>query len=123
MRKTLLTAVLLLTAIALQAKDIKTVVLTTTPVMHCENCETKIKGNLRFEKGVKSIETNIEAQTVTVQYDADKTTEETITEAFTKFGYTAKKVDTTDACKENNPCCETKKACCSETTGSCAEEK
>ena len=27
------------------AKDIKTVVLTTNPQMHCENCEKKIKDN------------------------------------------------------------------------------
>ena len=34
-------------------KDIKTVVFKTTPEMHCNNCETKIKNKLRFEKGVK----------------------------------------------------------------------
>ena len=33
------------------AKDFKTVVFTTTPQMHCQSCEAKIKGNLRFEKG------------------------------------------------------------------------
>ena len=32
------------------AKDIKTVVLTTNPQMHCNNCEKKIKENIRFEK-------------------------------------------------------------------------
>ena len=31
-------------------KDIKTVVFKTTPEMHCNNCEKKIKNNLRFEK-------------------------------------------------------------------------
>ena len=36
-------------------KDIKTVVFKTTPEMHCNNCETKIKNNLRFEKGVKEL--------------------------------------------------------------------
>uniref|UniRef100_UPI004026F15A hypothetical protein n=1 Tax=Prevotella sp. TaxID=59823 RepID=UPI004026F15A len=34
------------------AKDIKTVVFTTTPQMHCAACENKIKSNLRFEKGL-----------------------------------------------------------------------
>ena len=48
------------------AKDIKTVVFTTTPQMHCANCEAKIKGNLRFEKGVKAIKTDVEAQKVFV---------------------------------------------------------
>lgn len=41
------------------AKDIKTVVFTTTPQMHCAACKNKIKSNLRFEKGIKSIETSV----------------------------------------------------------------
>ena len=60
------------------AKDIKTVVLTTNPEMHCTGCEKKIKENIRFEKGVKSIKTNLEDKTVTIEYDADKTTVEDI---------------------------------------------
>ncbi|MBR1465190.1 MAG: heavy-metal-associated domain-containing protein [Bacteroidaceae bacterium] len=72
------------------AKDIKTIVVTTRPQMHCTNCETKIKKNLRFEKGVKKIETNIEKQTVTIVYDADKTSEDAILKGFSKFGYTAR---------------------------------
>ena len=47
---------------------------TTTPQMHCAACENKIKNNLRFEKGIKSIETSVPNQTVTVKYNADKTT-------------------------------------------------
>ena len=39
----------------LLAKDIKTAVFSTYPEMHCENCEKKIKGSLRFEKGIKNI--------------------------------------------------------------------
>ena len=31
------------------AKDIKTVVLTTTPEIHCTGCEKTIKENIRFE--------------------------------------------------------------------------
>lgn len=38
------------------AKDIKIVVLNTDPQMHCANCESKIKNNIRFEKGIKEIE-------------------------------------------------------------------
>ena len=54
-------------------KDVKTVVLTTNPQMHCTNCEKKIKENIRFEKGIKSIKTNLDDKTVTIEYDADKT--------------------------------------------------
>ena len=74
------------------AKDLRTVTVTTVPQMHCANCEKKIKENLRFEKGVKAIETNVEKQTVEVKYDAEKTNVEKILKGFTKFGYTARVV-------------------------------
>lgn len=48
------------------AKDIKKVVLKTNPEMHCMGCEKKIKENIRFEKGVKSITTNLKDKTVTI---------------------------------------------------------
>lgn len=60
--------------ISLVFREIKTVFFTTTPQMHCAACENKIKNNLRFEKGIKSIETSVPIQTVTVKYNADKTT-------------------------------------------------
>ena len=77
MKKILLLLIAALTMTMASAKDIKTVVLTTVPQMHCENCEKRIKENIRFEKGVKKIVTDVEHQTVTITYDADKTTVET----------------------------------------------
>lgn len=71
------------------AKDIKTVVLTTNPVMHCATCEKKINDNLRFEKGIKDIRTNLKDKTVTIKYDAEKTTVENIIKGFKKINYTA----------------------------------
>lgn len=79
-------------SVAASAKDIRTVVVTTVPQMHCASCENKIKENLRFERGVKAIDTNVGKQTVTVKYDADKTDVEKILKGFTRFGYTAKVV-------------------------------
>ena len=78
------------------AKNIKTVVLTTNPEMHCTGCEKKIKENIRFEKGVKSIKTNLEDKTVTIEYDADKITVEDIIKGFEKIKYEAREVKTTD---------------------------
>ena len=75
-----------------KVKDIKTVVVTTLPQMHCESCENKIKGNLRFEKGVKEIQCDIEGQRVTITYDADKTNSEAIIKSFGKFDYQATEV-------------------------------
>lgn len=60
--------------ISLVFREIKTVVFTTTPQMHCAACENKIKSNHRFEKGIKNIETSVPNLTVTVKYNADKTT-------------------------------------------------
>lgn len=85
---------MMLTAVISMAKDIKTVVVTTQPQMHCENCEKKITGNLRFEKGVKQIECDIEGQRVTITYDADKTNSDAIIQSFGKFGYKATEIKT-----------------------------
>ena len=74
------------------AKDIKTVVLKTQPEMHCENCEKKIKTNIRFERGVKDIKTDLKEKTVTIQYDAEKTTVENIIKGFRKIKYEATEV-------------------------------
>ena len=73
-------------------KDIKTVVFTTNPEMHCEGCENKIKGNLRFEKGVKNIITDLKTKTVTIEYDADKTNVQNIIGGFKKIKYEATEV-------------------------------
>lgn len=83
------------------AKDIKTVVLKTQPEMHCANCEKKIKENIRFEKGIKSITTNLKDKTVTVEYDADKTNVQNIINGFKKIKYEASEVKTTPAKKSN----------------------
>lgn len=83
---------MMLTAVVGMAKDIKTLVVTTVPQMHCASCENKIKGNLRFEKGVKQIDCDIPKQTVTIIYDGEKTTPEAIIQSFGKFGYKATEV-------------------------------
>lgn len=106
MKKIMTVMAMLVFAIGMFAKDIKTVVFTTLPQMHCENCENKIKGNLRFEKGIKEITTSVPDQKVTIQYDADKTTPENIIKGFAKIGYEATIV--TDGAKAKKGC-----SCCS----------
>lgn len=80
-------AIALGTTICAAAKDMRTLIVTTNPQMHCENCEKRIKNNLRFEKGIKKIQTDIDNQTVTITYDADKTDKNAIVEAFAKIDY------------------------------------
>ena len=59
MKKTIFTMLLVMTAMIATAKNLKTVIYTTTPQMHCANCEAKVKNNLRFAKGVKEIKTDV----------------------------------------------------------------
>lgn len=90
MKKTLiLMAVALLCSAAALAKELKVLVVTTQPEMHCNSCETKIKNNIRFTSGVKKIDTNLETKQVTITYDADRSDAKTILAAFKKIGYNA----------------------------------
>ena len=91
MRTRVLFVVLALATVCF-GKDIRTVVLTTLPEMHCANCEKKIKENIRFEKGVKSIKTDLKTKTVTIEYDADKTNVQDIIKGFKKIKYEASEV-------------------------------
>ena len=99
MKKLLTFAILAFISLYLNAKDIKSITLTTEPEMHCEKCENKIKKNLRFEKGIKNIKTDLQSKTVTITYDADKTDESAIIEAFKKINYIATECEV--APKEN----------------------
>ena len=107
--------------LACSAKDIKTVVLNTAPEMHCSSCENKIKSNIRFEKGVKNIETSLADKTVTVTYDADKTDVDKIIEGFKKIDYVAT-IATPQA--EGAPQAEQKKGgCCGSDGCKCGSAK
>lgn len=104
---------------AATAKDIKTVVLNTAPEMQCANCENKIKSNIRFEKGVKDIVTDLKAKTVTVKYDADKTNVDNIIAGFAKIDYKA-----TVAGQPAKGCCGEKKegSCCGAKKEGCCQK-
>ncbi len=84
--------------------ETKEAVFTVNPKMSCQNCENKIKSNLRFEKGVKKIETSLSDQTVTVTYDDTKTNSEKIIAGFKKVGYTA--VATDGKSSATKQCCK-----------------
>lgn len=76
-------------------KNMHVLVMTTTPRMTCQNCENKIKKNMRFEKGVVKVETSIKEQTVTVTYNADKTDVAALQTAMRKIGYETRVVSDT----------------------------
>lgn len=81
---------------AIGASSLRILVVTPTPAMHCENCENKIKSNMRFEKGVKKVETSLERQEVSITYDAKKNNVEGLQAAMKKIGYDTKVVSDTE---------------------------
>lgn len=102
MKKFLLMTMTLFMTVALYATNVKTVVLHTN--MSCQNCANKIKENVRFEKGVKDIKTNVNDKTVTITYDADKTTVDKLIKGIAKVGYKASVSEVKDApavCKDD----------------------
>lgn len=131
MKKTFICLIMALGAMTLYAKDIKQLTLTTTPKMSCQNCENKIKGNLRFEKGIKKVETSLADQTVTVTYDAEKTDEAKISQAFEKLNYKVSKLNGQNG--EAKSCCKSGATCskseneasvkCDGTSESCCKNK
>ena len=86
--------VALLGVTAVLAKDIRVVVFKVAQ-MHCEKCEKKVKDNMRFEKGLKDLSTEVKTKTVTITYDADKTNVKNLQAGFKKFNYDAEFVKET----------------------------
>lgn len=86
--------VALLSVAAVWAKDIRVVVFRVSQ-MHCEKCEKKVKDNMRFEKGLKDLSTEVKTKTVTITYDAEKTSVKKLQAGFKKFDYVAEFVKET----------------------------
>lgn len=76
------------------AKDLRKIVFKVEQ-MECSKCENKVKKNISFEKGVKKLETDLSKRTVTIVYDADKTSIEKLKDGFMKFKYEAKVISDT----------------------------
>ncbi len=93
MKKLFLLAFMALGTLTVSAADktVDTLVVTTTPAMHCAGCENKIKSNIRFVKGTKKIVTSVPKQTVTIIYDNKKTSFSDFVAAFKKIGYDIKR--------------------------------
>lgn len=121
MKKILTIVAFVMAVTSLCAKDIKTIVFTTEPPMSCENCENKIKGNLRFEKGVKGIETNVPAQEVKISYDAEKTDQASLESAFGKIGYKVVVKDCAGSVQAQKVCGKSDKTCTKSEGSGCGQ--
>ncbi len=65
------------------AAAIKTTVFATD--IDCEHCAKKINNSIPFEKGVKDVKVDVPTKTVTVTYDATKSSDATLIKAFKKI--------------------------------------
>ena len=68
---------------------IESAVLTVTD-MKCGGCETNITGKLEAINGVISVKASFKDKTVSVEYDTDKTSLDTVKDTITGAGFTVK---------------------------------
>ncbi|MCH5319793.1 MAG: heavy-metal-associated domain-containing protein [Paramuribaculum sp.] len=109
MRK--LMTVLLLAVFAVSFAADKTTAVFTLDHQMSTHCEKKIKENLRFEKGVNTIEVSLEKNTITIDYNPKKTNPENLIEGFKKIGFNASEVGKASNVSDSG--------CC----GSCSEKE
>ena len=114
-----LIAVALTSALTVSAKkkESKTVVFDVT--LDCGSCKAKIEKNIPYEKGVKKLAVDMEAQTVTITYKDDKTTEVNLKKAIEKLEIPVKGIEVCTAKKDGKKACAEKKDC----TKKCTEKK
>lgn len=63
--------------------------LTVKTSAECGTCKKKLEKELVFEKGVKSVNLNLDTKVVTVVYSEEKTNADKIRKAISKIGYDA----------------------------------
>ncbi len=88
--------------LSLSAKPNKQTVVLSCDI-HCQGCCDRIMKNIAFEKGVKDLVCDLKTKTVTVTYDANKTTVPALLLAFDKIGKPATVKDTPAEKKAKNP--------------------
>ena len=74
------------------AKDETAIIKTTIYCDHCLKCETcggKLKWDMSFKKGIKTIDIDEKAMTITVKFNPKKITLAELKETISKYGYDA----------------------------------
>ncbi|WP_430817561.1 heavy-metal-associated domain-containing protein [Carboxylicivirga sp. RSCT41] len=86
--KAIVISMVLMASVLVQAQDKKE--LTTTVFkasITCNNCKAKIMKQLPYEKGVKSVDVDVDAKLVTVSYKKLKNTDKKMNEAIKELGF------------------------------------
>ncbi len=130
----ILAAVIIAFSAGAKVSNDTTVCFKISPAMSCINCETKIKTNLRYEKGISAIEATAPGDQVKIKFNKTKTDAAKIAKAFGKIGYKAIPANAcelkghngkttcgkTKYCNKAATCCQDKKDC-SKTTNQCTK--
>ncbi len=73
----------------------------------CGTCKKKLEKELVFEKGVKSVNLNLDSKVVTVVYSEEKTNADKIRKAISKIGYDADSIPADKKAYDRLPdCCK-----------------
>lgn len=65
--------------------DKKSVTVEFVTDIDCAGCAKKVTNTIPYEKGVKDVQVDVAAKSVTVTYDPAKTNNETLVKAFAKI--------------------------------------
>lgn len=106
MQKLILTLLVLTLAFSVKAQsNVKTVGIKTSAV--CEMCKDRLEKDLTFEKGVKSVNLDLETKVLNIAYIDGKTNPETLRKRVTKVGYNADGLPRDpEAYEKLDPCCK-----------------
>jgi len=88
-----------------QEKKSKTGIIEIKTSAVCEMCKERIENYMSFERGVKSVDLNLETKILKIEYKTAKTTPEKLREAVTKIGYDADDMEADQEAYEKLPKC------------------
>lgn len=111
MKHLILTLVLVGSLPALAQDDKKNASLDIHTTSVCGMCEETIESELIYEKGVKSVDLDLETSVIHVQYDPRKTDPDKVRLAVTRLGYGADGLPADPKAFADLPACCQKEGC------------
>ncbi|MCB0736753.1 MAG: heavy-metal-associated domain-containing protein [Bacteroidetes bacterium] len=109
MKRILLTLLIPMMAFAVMAKT-ETIVIKSSLV--CGMCEDAIRDGLAFEKGIKRVSTDVDANEITIKFNPKKISAEDIKHKIAHLGYDADDVKADEHAYEELPACCKKGGSC-----------
>jgi len=102
--KLVIVIALLVGITTINAKEKEATVMFFIPNMHGDHCKNRIEKVIPFEKGVKDLIFDLEGQKLTIVYQPQKTTPESLRKSLEKMGYQVKMVEKECQSAEKREC-------------------